>query len=79
VGTAVRDMNPGADMRFMQALMGAVAAVNAIPPPFRVALVQNPASIMAAATAVQAVQDSIKTDVAGTLGASLGFGFSDSD
>ena len=79
VGTAVRDMNAGADMRFMQALAGAVAAVNAIPPPFRVALVQNPASIMAAATAVQAVQDSIKTDVAGTLGASLGFGFSDSD
>ncbi|MDB4972255.1 MAG: Iron-regulated protein precursor [Myxococcaceae bacterium] len=79
VGTAVRDMNPGADARFLQALAAADAAVAAIPAPFRLTLLQNPAPIMSAATAVQAVQDSIKTDVAGTLGASLGFGFSDSD
>lgn len=79
LGDAVRDMNPGADQRFMQALDAAYAALAGIPPPFRTALLTNPAPIMAMYSAVSRVQQSLMTDIASSLGASIGFGFSDSD
>jgi putative iron-regulated protein len=75
----VRAMNAGAAMRFEQALEAALAAVDAVPPPFRTALVTNRAPIDTAYQAIRAVKSAIQTELAGALGASIGFGFSDTD
>jgi len=75
----VRTLNPGVAARFEQALASALAAVDAVPPPFRVALVQNRASLEALYQSVRTLKQLIVTELAGTLGASLGFGYSDTD
>lgn len=75
----VRARNPDAATRFEQALAQAQAAVAAVPPPFRLALLQNRASLAAAHEALNEVERALKTEIAGALGASIGFGFSDTD
>lgn len=72
-------MNAAAATSFEQALAAAQAAVAAVPPPMRVALTQNRASLEAAYQAVRALKQEIQTRFAGALGANIGFGFSDTD
>ena len=79
LGSAVRTINPGAATRFEAALQATVAALNAVPPPLRSALTQNRPAVEAAYQAFRALKSSLVTDVAGALGASIGFGFSDTD
>lgn len=79
IADAVRQVNPAVDARFMQTITDARNALNAVPPPFRVALVQNRAPLDAVYNAVRALKTAIQTELAGALGASLGFGYSDTD
>jgi uncharacterized protein len=76
---SVRSINAGADARFREALASALAAVGAIPPPLRVALGGDAGPVRAAYEAVRVVKRLIATDIAGSLGASIGFGYSDTD
>jgi predicted lipoprotein len=79
LASAVRTINPGAATRFEAALAATVAAVGAIPPPLRTALTANRPAVDAAYEAFRALKTSLVTDLAGALGASIGFGFSDTD
>jgi predicted lipoprotein len=75
----VRSTNADADARFLASLDAAIASVDAIPPPFRLALVGDAMPIQNAYQAARAVKNGIVMEVAGALGASLGFGYSDTD
>lgn len=75
----VRAMNPKYAEDFEQALAGAFAALDAVPPPLRVALVSNRPAVEALLNAVRAVRHAIIMELASALGASIGFGFSDTD
>lgn len=70
---------PGADRSFRQAMEAAFSAVRAIKTPMRVLLAGERASLVSLHGAVQAVKRSINTDIASALGASIGFGYSDTD
>ena len=76
---SVRAVNPGAAERFQSALDAAFAALDAVDAPMRVALTRDRPAIEAVYEAVRAVKQGIQMEVAGALGASLGFGFSDTD
>jgi predicted lipoprotein len=76
---AVRKANPGAAQRFEAAMNDAFAALDAVKSPFRVALNEDRASLEALYEALRAVKQSIQMELAGALGASIGFGYSDSD
>ncbi|MET0339582.1 MAG: imelysin family protein [Polyangiales bacterium] len=75
----VRARNEGAASRFEALLADADAKLAAIQPSFRVALTQNRAAIEAAYQATRALKTAIQTEIAGALGANIGFGFSDTD
>ncbi|HEY6878096.1 MAG TPA: imelysin family protein, partial [Polyangiales bacterium] len=79
IADAVRSVNPAVDMRFMQKLSDVRTALGAVPQSFRLALVQNRAPLDAVYNAVRALKTAIQTELAGALGASLGFGYSDTD
>ncbi|MFT3922856.1 MAG: imelysin family protein [Myxococcales bacterium] len=76
---AVRASNPDADTRFLAALDAAIAAVDTIPPPFRTTLVGDVTPIQNAYQKTRDVKSTLVMEVAGALGASIGFGYSDSD
>ena len=75
----VRKASSAADATFLGALDTALATVRDLDAPMRVLLVSDPEPLRALLEAVRAVKRSIQTDVASALGASLGFGFSDTD
>lgn len=76
---AVREVNPAVDMRFLQYIADAGAAVGAVPVPFRVALQQDRAPLDAIYERMRTLKTAVQTELAGALGASLGFGYSDTD
>jgi predicted lipoprotein len=76
---AVRAANPGVAQRFEGALAAAFEAIDAVNAPFRVALIEDRSAIDAVYQAVRTVKQGIQMEVAGALGASIGFGFSDTD
>jgi putative iron-regulated protein len=75
----VADANPDVDKRFKQVLQEALDAVDAVPGSFRESLVTDSAPIEAAYQKVRAIKNAIAMELAGTLGASIGFGYSDTD
>jgi predicted lipoprotein len=79
IADAVREVNPAVDVRFTQSIADARAAIAAVPTPFRVALVQDRAPLDAIYDKVRTLKTAIQTELAGALGASLGFGYSDTD
>lgn len=76
---AVEDASPAAHAAFRKALDDALAKVRATTTPMRSLLGGDRAPLVAVHAAVQVVKRSINTDVASALGASIGFGFSDTD
>jgi len=76
---AVAALSSNADRAFHTALDNALAAVAAVGSPMRVALAGDRSKLVALHAAVQVVKRSLTTDVASTLGASIGFGYSDTD
>lgn len=79
LGTPVKTLAADADTKFQQALRDALAAVDALQPSFRVALAQDRPKVQAAYEAVRVVKQQLTTQITSTLGASLGFGYSDTD
>lgn len=75
----VRAANRDLDERFRQSLTDALAAVDAVPGSFREALVEDTKSIELVYQKVRVVKSTIQMELAGALGASIGFGFSDTD
>lgn len=75
----VAEVSAAADAAFRKTLAEAKSALTAVPAPFRVQLTTDTAPLAALLTAVQAVKRGIATDVASPLGASIGFGYSDTD
>jgi predicted lipoprotein len=79
IADAVREVNPAVDVRFTQSIADVRAAIGAVPTPFRVALVQDRAPLHAVYQSVRTLKTAVQTELAGALGASLGFGYSDTD
>lgn len=75
----VRKVSPKGDDSFRLALDGALASVRGITMPMRALLAADRAPLTRLHEAVRLVKRSISTDVASALGASLGFGYSDTD
>lgn len=75
----VRKVSSAADDSFRRAVDGALFSVRGIATPMRLLLVADRAPLSALHDAVRLVKRSISTDVASALGASLGFGYSDTD
>jgi predicted lipoprotein len=76
---AVRAQNPAVAERFESALGEALAAIDAVGTPFRVALIEDRPALERVYEAVRAVKQGVQMELAGALGASIGFGFSDTD
>jgi predicted lipoprotein len=79
LAAAVAEISANADRSFRAALEAALAAAAAVSQPMRVALAGDRAPLVALHGAMQSVKRGIATDVASALGASLGFGYSDTD
>lgn len=79
LGHALHEQDPAVAQRFEQALAAAHAQLTAVPPPFRTALLTERASVEALYQALRALKLSVQTELASALGASIGFGFSDTD
>ena len=79
LGVPTRAKNAGLAARFEAALDDAQAKIAAVPPPLRVALLQNRPAVEAAYQAVRTLKNAVRVELSGALGASLGFGLSDTD
>ncbi|MET0593774.1 MAG: imelysin family protein [Polyangiaceae bacterium] len=79
IGDAVAFVSPAADKSFRTAIEDAKKALAAIDAPMRTLLAGDTTSLVALHGAVQKVKRSLVTDVASALGASIGFGYSDTD
>jgi len=79
LGDAVKEFRPEADTDLRKSLMAARTAVLAVPPPLRTAVTTNRDAAIAAHAAVRDVKRRIVTDVASTLGTTIGFGVTDGD
>lgn len=75
----VRKISTGADETFLNSVDDALRAVRAITTPMRTLLKTNREPLLDLHTKIQTVKRSVAMDVASSLGASLGFGYSDSD
>ena len=76
---AVAFVSPAADQSFRGALEDAKGALAAIDAPMRALLAGDTAPLLALHGAVQKVKRVLVTEVASALGASIGFGYSDTD
>lgn len=79
IGKLVAAQSPAVDRDVRDALAGALAAVAAIPRPYRAALVGQSPEIAAAHAAVKELKTILATEVVGVLGATLKFNDNDGD
>jgi hypothetical protein len=79
LAAAVREFRPEADTELRKSLTAARTAVLAVPPPLRTAVTSSRDAAIAAHVAVRDVKRRIVTDVASTLGTTIGFGVTDGD
>jgi len=76
---AVAAISADADRAVHAALDNALAAVSTVGQPMRVALGGDRTALVALHAAVQTLKRTLTTDMASALGASIGFGYSDTD
>lgn len=76
---SVRSVNPGAAERFEQALAASFAAHAQVPPPLHTALIAARPAVESFYQSVRAVKQAVVVELASALGASIGFGYSDTD
>jgi predicted lipoprotein len=79
IGKLVVAQSRATDRDVQQALAAAIAAVEAIPRPYRTALVDNHPSVQAAHDAVKELKRILGTEVIAVLGATLSFNDNDGD
>lgn len=79
IGALVAARSPVLDREVRELLDGALAAVGAIPRPFRTAIVDHRAAVQAAYDAVKELKRVLAADVIGILGTTPGFNDNDGD
>ncbi len=79
IGALVAAQSPATDREVRELLARALAAIDAVPRPFRVAVVDHRAEVLAAYDAVKEVKRILATEVLATLGATLKFNDNDGD
>lgn len=79
VSDLVRARNAGVDDRVRQAFAGAKSGIEAIPPPFRTAVTEHPAEVLAAYESVRTLKRALATEVVSVLGSTLRFSDADGD
>jgi predicted lipoprotein len=79
IGRLVAAASPSTDLEVRATLAAAIAAVEAIPRPFRTALVELRPEVLAAHEAVKELKRLFATEVIGILGATLKFNDNDGD
>jgi predicted lipoprotein len=78
-GNALRARDAKVALDFEQALADALAKLDVIPKPLRIALTTSRPQVEAFYQAVRTIKQVLLTQVAGALGSSIGFSFSDTD
>jgi predicted lipoprotein len=79
IGGLVAAQSPATDREVRDLIARALAAVEAIPRPFRAAVVERPAEVQAAYDAVKELKRILATEVLAVLGATLKFNDNDGD
>jgi predicted lipoprotein len=79
IGGLVAAQSPATDREVRDLIERAIAAVEAIPRPFRAAVVDHPAEVQAAYDAVKELKRILATEVLAVLGATLKFNDNDGD
>lgn len=79
ISDLVRARNTAVDDRIQKALADAMAKVEAIPPPFRTAILEHPAEVDAAYESVRTLKRGLATEVVSVLGSTLRFNDADGD
>ena len=79
IGALIASRSPALDREVETALAAALAAIAAVPRPFRVAVVSSRAEVEAAYAAVKELKILLATEVVATLGATLKFNDNDGD
>jgi predicted lipoprotein len=79
ISALVAAQSPATDREVRGLIEGALAAIDAVPRPFRVAVVDQPAAVTAAYDAVKELKRTLGTEVLAVLGATLKFNDNDGD
>jgi len=79
IGALVAAQSPATDREVRDLIEQAIAAIEAIPRPFRAAIVDRPAEVQAAYDAVKELKRILATEVLAALGATLKFNDNDGD
>lgn len=79
IGALVAARSPATDREVYERLADAIAAIEAVPRPFRTAVLDHPAQVQAAYDAVKELKRLLGTEVLGVLGATLKFNDNDGD